>query len=317
MNRSVILIVAMTMVSACEADRPANRVVGEIFSDRIELTAEFAEPITEIAVREGEQVTAGQVLIRQDATRAIARFAESDAAFQQASARLDELLRGPRDEKIRAAKANLDGALQELEFRRTEETRISELHQRGLASAEQLDRAVAALDAADANSKLRKAQLEELLAGTTAEELAQAEQALEQVRARRDAALLDVERHTLRAPTVGVADSRLFEIGERPGQGQPVVVMLGGEQAHARVYVPEKLRVHVSIGTPALLYVDGLTDALQGEVRWIASEAAFTPYYALTEHDRGRLSYVAKIDITEARDRLPDGVPVEVELQLD
>jgi len=48
-------------------------------------------------------------------------------------------------------------------------------------------------------------------------------------------------------------------------------------------------------------------------VRWIASDPAFTPYYALTERDRGRLSYVAKVDITEQYERLPDGVPVEVE----
>ncbi|MEJ2299842.1 MAG: hypothetical protein P8X94_15375 [Woeseiaceae bacterium] len=49
----------------------------------------------------------------------------------------------------------------------------------------------------------------------------------------------------------------------------------------------------------------------------MSSEAAFTPYYALTERDRGRLSYVAKIDITDAGERLPDGVPVEVELLVD
>ena len=51
----------------------------------------------------------------------------------------------------------------------------------------------------------------------------------------------------------------------------------------------------------------------EGRVRWIASDPAFTPYFALTERDRGRLSYVAKVDITEQRERLPDGVPVEVE----
>jgi hypothetical protein len=34
----------------------------------------------------------------------------------------------------------------------------------------------------------------------------------------------------------------------------------------------------------------------------------------LTEHDRGRLSFAAKVDILNADTRLPDGVPVEVEL---
>ena len=92
------------------------------------------------------------------------------------------------------------------------------------------------------------------------------------------------------------------------------MILLGGRQPYARVYVPEALRVHVRPGTAARIHVDGLEAPLNGRVRWVASEAAFTPYYALTERDRGRLSYAAKIDIVDERDRLPDGVPVEVEL---
>ena len=165
-----------------------------------------------------------------------------------------------------------------------------------------------------ANANLRRAQLEELLAGTTIEELEQAEQAVAQAEARRDAASIDVERHEIRAPVDGLFDSRLFEPGERPVPGQPVAVMLGGDQVYARIFVPERLRVRVTPGTAAEIHVDGLDGAVTGRVRWVASEAAFTPYFALTERDRGRLTFLAKVDITEQRERLPDGVPVEVDL---
>jgi HlyD family secretion protein len=74
------------------------------------------------------------------------------------------------------------------------------------------------------------------------------------------------------------------------------------------------MRVQVAPGTRARVFVDGLDEALDGRVRWVANEAAFTPYFALTEHDRGRLSYAAKVDVLNATRRLPDGVPVEVEL---
>ena len=53
--------------------------------------------------------------------------------------------------------------------------------------------------------------------------------------------------------------------------------------------------------------------SVDGRVRWVSSEAAFTPYFALTEHDRGRLTYFAKIDLLNLDGRMPDGVPVEVE----
>jgi HlyD family secretion protein len=305
------------LLGACDASDEARRVVGELASDRLEITAEFSEPIVEIVTAEGAAVSKGQVLVRQDSSRAEARLAEVESALLQQQARLDELVRGPRSEQISAARANVEGATQELAFRRSELLRVRDVHAKGLASAELLDSAKAAVDSAQANYKLVLAQLEERLAGTTIEELKQAEQAVKQVMARRDSAAIDLDRHVLKAPLDGLLDSRLFELGERPAPGQPVVIVLSGQQPHARVYVPEALRVRIKAGTEALIHVDGLDAAFEGRVRWIASDPAFTPYYALTERDRGRLSYVAKVDITEQRERLPDGVPVEVEFLLN
>ena len=317
MRQVLTTLFALFAIAACGPAEQANRAVGELASDRTELSAEFSEPITRIEVAEGSVVSSGDVLVIQHSARAEARLAEADAVLGQAQARLDELVRGPRNEMIAAARANVEGATQDLEFRESEATRIRDIHARGLASPEQLDRAQAALDAAQANVKLRLAQLEELLTGTTVEELAQAEQAVKQAAARRDAAQVDLDRHTLRAPVDGVADSRLYEVGERPTPGQPVMIVLGGAQPHARVYVPESIRVHVQPGAKARVFVDGIDEALDGRVRWVASEAAFTPYFALTERDRGRLTYVAKIDLETDGERLPDGVPVEVEFAID
>ena len=316
-RRHWLLIAGALALVACDASTDNNRIVGELASDRVELTAEVAEPITEILVAEGEAVSAGQVLMRQDASRADARLAEADAALGQAQARLDELVRGPRSEQISAARASVEGAKDELAFRRSDFARVQEIFDKKLASDELLDRAKAALDAARSNDKLRRVQLQELLTGTTVEELAQAENAVKQAAARRNLLAVDVARHDITAPVDGLVDSRLFELGERPTPGQPTLIMLPGEQPHARVYIPEHLRVRISVGMPAIIFVDGMENGIDGRIRWVASEAAFTPYYALTERDRGHLTYLAKIDIAEERERLPDGVPVEVDLLLD
>ncbi len=318
MNARITLGAALVLLALCACERGAdqNRVVGELASERIELTAETAEPIVEILVAEGARVTAGQAVVRQDPSRAETSLAAADAQVAQARARLAELVRGPRSARISAARANVDGAEKELGFRAAELQRIRTLADKGLASAEALDSARAAFDAARANLEFRRAELADLLAGTTVEELEQAQSALEQAEATRAGRAIDLERHTLRAPTDGVLDSRVFELGERPAPGQVVAVLLGGAQPHARVYVPENLRVHVTPGTRARVHVDGLERPLDGHVRWVAREPAFTPYYALTERDRGRLTYLAKIDIDEPRERLPDGVPVEVEFAL-
>ena len=307
----------LMLVTACDGSSTPNRVVGELSSDRIELSARVSESIVEIAFGEGDEVLAGEVLLRQDPARASAVLGEATASVAQAQARLEELVRGPRREQISAARANLDGAKKDLIFRQTEFARARDVHERGLASAETLDRANAALDAAKANVRLREAQLEELLSGTTVEELAQAESALKQAEARHEVARVDVERHIITAPTNGTLDTRLAELGETPSAGEPLLVMLPDDQVYARIFVPEDLRVHVVSGTEATVYVDGLTAPIEGRVRWVSAESAFTPYFALTERDRGRLSYMAKVDLLYTERRLPDGVPVEVEFLLE
>ena len=58
----------------------------------------------------------------------------------------------------------------------------------------------------------------------------------------------------------------------------------------------------------------GSTDidqTLTGQLRWIANDPAFTPYYALNASDRARLVYLAEFDIEDG-EQLPTGVPAQV-----
>jgi HlyD family secretion protein len=201
-----------------------------------------------------------------------------------------------------------------LDFRRKDFERARQVYERNLASPEVLDRATAARDSASSNLDSARALLEELLSGTTPEELRQAEEAVAQTEARLLSLAIDFERHSTLAPVAGVVDSLLFETGERPPSGRPMIILLPGNQPHARIFVPEAIRVLVTPGTKARVFVDGMAQPFDGRVRWVSNDAAFTPYYALTERDRGRLTFAAKVDILNAEQRLPDGVPVEVEL---
>jgi HlyD family secretion protein len=316
-TRSLIALSIFIVAIGCDSSDDDQRIVGQLESDRIEISAEVSEPILEIAVAEGQQVSSGDLLLKQDSMRILARIRETEAALGQSKARLDELVRGPRQEQIAAGRANVQGATHDLEFRRTEYARAQKVFERELASPDMLDRAKAAVDRAQANLEFQLARLQEMLSGTTVEELLQAEQVVLQIEARLASLQIDLERHQPRAPLDAIVDSRLFEPGERPGIGKPMLILLSGKQPYARVYVPESLRVHVSPGTRARVFIDGLTEPVAGTVRWVASEAAFTPYFALTERDRGRLSYVAKVDIPDTDRRLPDGVPVEVELIIE
>lgn len=301
------------MLPGCQPDN-GHDAVGLLEWERVALSAEVSESITAIQVTKGELVQAGQTILQLDPQRFEARRAQIISQQSQAATRLAELKRGPRSEEIDEARAHLRGdesnlANAELEFKRT-----TGLIKRQLASEESVDNACTQRDKARASRDASLAALQVLLAGTTIEELHQAEAQLAQADAQLLVANLDLDRLTLRAPRPGRIDDVLYHLGERPPAGATIAVLLAGERPCARVYVPESLRAQVTPGVSARVYVDGIETPFNGRVRMASSEAAFTPYYSLTQRDRSRLSYVAEVALDDAAAaELPGGVPARVE----
>ncbi|WP_188858887.1 HlyD family secretion protein [Marinobacterium nitratireducens] len=286
---------------------------GELAWDRVELTAERDEPILEIHAREGTRVDAGALLLTQDGRRVAAQLAEAGAVHREARARLAELERGPRNERIEAAQARLAGAEAEAANAARELARLQSLQSRKLASAEALDLARTRLAATEAARQVARAELDELLRGATAEELAQARARADQARNRMVQLRLTLDRLSVRAPAGGLIDDLPFEVGERPPAGKVVAVLLTGDAPYARVYVPEPMRASLAAGDDARVRVDGLETVYDGRIRRISSDPSFTPFESLTERDRSRLSYLAEIELEgEGLARLPGGLPVRV-----
>jgi HlyD family secretion protein len=308
-----IFILSLLMLSACSKDEPLG-AMGLLEWDRVELVAETNEPIMEITAREGDILEADSIILQQDSRRVEAQLDESQAMLAQARARLAELKRGPRAEQIDEARAKLQGAQSDEENARLELSRAQTLLAKKLVSPESVDTAKARMNKATADKNAIRASLEELLHGTTAEELQQAEAVVAQAEAGVRALTITLGNLTLRAPRAGRLDNLPYEVGERPATGAVIAVMLINKTPYARIYVPEPLRAKVHQGTQATVYIDGLEKSYSGQVRMISSEAVFTPYYSLTERDRSRLSYLAEVVLTDSdTGQLPSGMPVHVE----
>jgi HlyD family secretion protein len=310
------LIAALAMLAACSPDTDEARLVGTLERDRIEIVAEASEPIVAIEVREGQHVAVGDVLVRQETEVAAARSAQLGAQVAQARQRLTELEKGARTETIDESRARLAAARAAAERDEKALTRVRELVDRRLVAQSQLDQALAARNASRAAVREAQASLTALLRGNRIEDVEEGRAALAASESALRATELADARLVVRATRNGVIDALPYEIGERPPAGSPVVIMLADTPAFARIYVPEPRRARVVPGVKAQIAVDGIEDPLPGVVRWVAHDAAFTPYFALTQRDRSRLSFLAEVEITDARARdLPSGVPVEVTLQ--
>lgn len=308
-----ILICTLGLIAGCDNSDSILPLVGTLERDRIEVAAEAWETLADIHVREGDLVEAGQLLASQDPARIQVRVEQARAAEARAAQRLAELERGPRAEEIDSARARLEGAEATLLADEKTLRRTRELFEQQLLSESDLDQVRARRDQSLANRDDAAAILRERLTGTTDEELEQARASVDEAGAALADQMLALERLGLRAPVAGLVDTIPYKRGDRPPAGATVMVLLAGKRPYARVYVPEPLRVRVRAGMIAQIRADGLPQQFEGRVRTVSSEAAFTPYFSLTERDRSRLAYVAEIDlIGEDAAGLPAGLPVEV-----
>lgn len=306
-----LLTTVCLLLVACDRQE-VTYMVGTLERDRIEIKVESNEPIIAIHAKDGELLEAGSPVLEQDPVRAEIRLAQQEAMRDQAKARLAELVRGPRQEFIAEARAKLEASQVQRTNAKATLERTKGVFEKGLSSQRQLDQDETNYKTAIAQEKADTESLDRLLAGTTIEELDQATAALAAAEAQARQAAVDLERTRLVAPVDGIVDKVLYQLGERPAPGTTVAVLLNNARIFARVYVPENLRAQVVPGEILDVQIDGVEKRFEGRVRWVSTDATFTPYFALTQHDRARLSFLAEIDLTGAED-LPSGLPLQVD----
>jgi HlyD family secretion protein len=314
--RTISILLAAATLAACSRHNE-DALPGTIERDRVELVADANETIVSLPLAEGALVKVGDIVVVQDRALSTAELDAAKAQLAEAEARVDELKNGPRSTSIRAAAARRDAARARRDDAVRERDRLTGLVARSLVSKSEADRQVAAANTAEANLSEAEADLRELQEGTRSEQLAQARQAADSARANLAGLETTSSRLEVRSPIVGTIDSLPFHLGEKPARGATVAVLLTTSAPFARVHVPTPIRAQVKIGTPATLRVDGMERTFKGQVRFIASEAEFTPYYSLTAADRSRLSFLCEVVFDDAEAaKLPSGVPVDVTLEL-
>jgi HlyD family secretion protein len=308
-------VMAVLLLAAC-AEHSGDEALGTLERERIVLKATADEIILAQPVPEGTQVKAGTLLVQLDDTRQQAVVARARAELAQASAQREEARNGARAEDIAAASARVSGARATLVEATANHQRVQRLLQQKLAAQATLDTAVAARDAAQAALQSAQEQLLLLTNGTRPEQLDQADAAVQAATAQ-----LAVEQERLADLSIvatrdAFLDNLPWHVGERVSLGSTVALLLANTAPYARVYVPEPWRAKLQVGDRKPVRIDGIDKPLTGRLRWISSDPAFTPYFALNAHDRARLVYLAEFDL-EGGEALPTGVPAQVLLDHD
>lgn len=317
MNYRLLLLLGTSLLSAC-SDDTSRRAMGTLERDRITLTASASETLIRSQVQEGQQVTAGDLLLQLDTTRAQARLNSQQALLSQASAHLQELESGARPEERAAAQARVEGAKAALTEASQQLQRSRTLLTRNLTGQADVDSAIARRDSAAATLQQAQEQLAQLQNGTRSEQLAQARATVASARAQADIAARDLQDLSITAPVNGHIDALPWHTGDRLSQGAIAVTLLSDDMPYARIYLPANTLTELSVGSSVEVRIDGVPATITGTLTNIRSQPAFTPYFALNERDRAALMYLSEVrfpsDQAKRLENIPSGRTLEVVL---
>tara|TARA_R110000868_G_scaffold34671_4_gene125063 strand:- start:2297 stop:3262 length:966 start_codon:yes stop_codon:yes gene_type:complete len=305
------------LLNGCSSD-DSGRAMGTLERERLTLTAPASEIITDIRVHEGQVVRAGEVLLSLDSTHAEASVRVQQAQLDQANAYLSERTNGARQEELASAQARVEGANASLLEAQQQWQRATALRQQNLTGQADVDSATARRDSSSAALDQALQQQRELTNGTRPEQLAQARAAVATAQAQLDNARRSLQELTLQAPADSVVDILPWHRGDRISAGSILVTLLSRSTPYARVYLPQNRLTGLMPGSHVSVQIDGLAQPLDGVIRSIRSQPAFTPYYALNERDRAALMYLTDIvfegEALQQIETLPSGRTLEVVL---
>ena len=317
---AALVLLALVLRFTVFRGGPGDGVIvasGSVEATEAQLGFQVPGRIDSIAVREGDRVTAGQLLARLDVTELQARRAQAAAQLDGARALLSELQTGSRPEDIAQARSAAGAAADRLSDAQRDLTRTRQLFEGGAVSQELLDKAQTAFDLARAQrDQLAQAQRlvetgprPERIAAQRAS-VAQAEASVRQL----DATLANAQ---VRAPFDGVVSVKDREQGEVVGAGTPVLTVTNLGDRWVRIYVREDRLGAVHLGQRATITADTYSGKrYAGEVSYVASEAEFTPRTIQTSEERVKLVYAVKVRITgDSTVDLKPGLPADVTLE--
>ena len=213
-----------------------------------DLGFERASRVASVRVDEGDRVARGQALASLDVRDLEILRQQVQAQEAEAKARLAELMTGPRQEIIDAARARLEELSHRRQLAELQRDRRQALLARQAISKEEFDVVSSEARTVQAAEQAANRQLDELLAGTRPEQVQMQRAAVDGLSARLRAIDLDIEKSTLRAPFAGLVARRMVDEGTVVSPGLPVLSVVESAAPELRVGVPVEVARGIRVG---------------------------------------------------------------------
>ncbi len=332
-------------VSSRPATVPDNliKVSGRIEGEHHLASTKMAGKIMEVRVAEGDQVKKGQVLAVLDDTQVRARVTQAAAAYGAAMANYKAAQTGlvvyekqtplqiaTSEANLTHAQAALKAAVSSEDQAKTDLKRMQALIKKNAVSQHDVESAALSLKTLHAQAITAQTAVEQ-----ARKALALAQLGWEQLEAKREetdaikaqtlqahATLMEamsvLEDMKIRSPIDGVVTTKLINTGEVINSGTGLFDIVNLDQVFLKGYIAENQIGKIHLGLKADLYLDSLPDRpFDSEIRYISSQAEFTPKEVQTQEERVKLVYVIKLYLSDnPQHRVTPGLPADAYIHI-
>lgn len=284
---------------------------GYVEADYVYVAPATGGTITALAVKQGQWVEAGALLVVMEDGQQQAALRAAEARVAAARANAENLASGSRDEEVEVIQASLAKAEADSDLARSQAERSVKLLAEGVvpqakADADRASALSAAAQVAQLRAQLKVAELP----ARDPQRLA-AEANLVAAEADADQARAVLADRQLSAPLKARVERIYFDAGEVASAGTPVVALQPVEGLKVKFYLPEAQRPQFTLGDRVQVGCDGCADDIEAVVSFLAAEPQFTPPVIYSRDERHRLTFLAEATLPEGT-VLPPGQPVTV-----
>jgi multidrug resistance efflux pump len=294
------------------------RLPGVVEIQEVRLGSKIGGRVAEIAVREGDLATPGQLLVRFEAPELESQRLQQEARVAMMEAEWRKAEAGSRPEEIDQARGDLASAVADLKLAREDFDRADRMYRSGSMARADFDAARAARDRAVGRHDTARFRLALLVAGTRQEDKDAAKAQINEARGKLKEIEANLAEAYVRAPERSLVEVVSVRKGDLVPPNTPVVRVLRAEDLWVKVYVPETELGKVRLGQSATVTIDAYPDRrFAGEVFLIASESEFTPRNVQSVDERRHQVFGVKVRVADSQGIFKSGMAAEVSFHLE
>jgi HlyD family secretion protein len=311
-------IIAATIACSPKADPGTVRLNGRLEAPLVDLAPKVAGRVVYIAVKEGERVKAGDLLIRLDLGDTALDVERNRHGVASAQARLQDLSVGSRQAEVIGAEAEVTDRRAAVDLAAREVQRQEFLLSKQVGAERDYDRAKTELERAEAAVRISEQRLALTREGFRRWQTAQARSEVDRAQTQLRQSEVVARESEIHAPADGIVTHRMVEPGQLLAAGQTGMTIALTSRLYVRTFVPETKLGLVRHGLTARVTVDAFPgESFEAVVSEIAPDAEYTPKAVETKEERVNLVYGAKVDLAAGWSaRLVPGQPADVRVQV-